>query len=98
MNREFWKGKRVLVTGDTGFKGSWLTLWVEAAGAEVTGYSLLPPTQPNLFEIAHVSNGITSILGDVRDFGFLKQVLKERTPEVVLHLAAQTVVRTSFYD
>jgi CDP-glucose 4,6-dehydratase len=98
MNRGFWKGKRVLVTGNTGFKGSWLTLWLQAVGVEVTGYSLPPPTQPNLFELARVSNGITSILGDVRDFPFLKQVLKEKTPEIVFHLAAQTVVRTSYND
>lgn len=96
MNRKFWKGKRVLVTGNTGFKGSWLTLWLQALGAEVTGYSLPPPTQPNLFELACVSKGTVSVLGDVRDFNFLKQVLKEKTPEIVLHLAAQTVVRTSY--
>jgi CDP-glucose 4,6-dehydratase len=98
MNRIFWKGKRVLITGNTGFKGSWLTLWLQALGAEVTGYSLSPPTHPNLFELARASNCTTSVLGDVRDLNSLQRVLKEKTPEIVLHLAAQTVVQTSYED
>jgi CDP-glucose 4,6-dehydratase len=96
MDGEFWKGKRVLVTGHTGFKGSWLVLWLQALGAETIGYSLPPPTQPSLFERAHVSNGMTSITGDIRDFEFLKRVIAEKKPEVVIHLAAQTVVRCSY--
>jgi CDP-glucose 4,6-dehydratase len=96
MNAEFWKGKQVLVTGHTGFKGSWLALWLQALGAEVIGYSLPPPTQPSLFELAQVASGITSITGDIRDFEFLKKVISERNPEVVIHLAAQSVVRHSY--
>jgi CDP-glucose 4,6-dehydratase len=98
MNRLFWKGRRVLITGNTGFKGSWLTLWLQTLGSEVTGYSLPPPTHPSLFELAHASNGTTSILGDVRDLNFLQQILKEKSPEIVFHLAAQTVVQTSYED
>jgi CDP-glucose 4,6-dehydratase len=98
MNRAFWKGKRVLITGNTGFKGSWLSLLLNDFGAMVTGYSLAPPTQPNLFELAQVSKGTNSIFGDVRDFKFLKEVISETVPDVVLHLAAQTVVRTSYDD
>jgi CDP-glucose 4,6-dehydratase len=96
MNREFWTGKRVLLTGHTGFKGSWLALWLRALASETIGYSLPPPTQPSLFELAHVSEGMTSITGDVRDFEFLKRVIAETKPEVVIHLAAQSVVRSSY--
>ncbi len=98
MNRLFWKGKRVLITGNTGFKGSWLTLWLQTLGSKVTGYSLPPPTQPNLFELANASNGTTSITGDVRDLNFLQHVLEKNSPEIVFHLAAQTVVQTSYKD
>jgi CDP-glucose 4,6-dehydratase len=96
MNREFWKGKRVLLTGHTGFKGSWLALWLQGLGSEITGYSLPPPTQPSLFELAHVSNGMISKSGDVRDFERLKRVIGENKPEIVIHLAAQSVVRSSY--
>jgi len=98
MNKEFWQGKRVLLTGHTGFKGSWLALWLQALGAETIGYSLSPPTQPNLFELAHVSNGMTSITGDIRNFEFLKRVIAEKNPEIIIHLAAQSVVRYSYDD
>jgi CDP-glucose 4,6-dehydratase len=96
MNREFWAGKRILITGHTGFKGSWLALWLQALGSEITGYSLPPPSQPSLFELANVSEGIASITGDIRDFEFLKGVIAEKQPEVVIHLAAQSVVRSSY--
>jgi CDP-glucose 4,6-dehydratase len=96
MMREFWKAKRVLLTGHTGFKGSWLALWLHALGADTTGFSLEPPTQPSLFELANVANSLTSIVGDVRDFELLKRVIAAKTPEIVIHLAAQSVVRDSY--
>ena len=93
---KFWKAKRVLLTGHTGFKGSWLALWLQALGAETIGYSLPPPTEPSLFELAQVSSGMTSVMGDVRDFELLKRVIGEKNPEIVIHMAAQSVVRYSY--
>ncbi len=98
MNPNFWHGKRVFMTGHTGFKGSWLSLWLQRFGADVVGYALPPPTEPSLFELANVATGMTSLVGDVRDFERLKRALVEHRPEIVLHLAAQSVVRTSYDD
>ena len=95
---EFYKGKRVLVTGHTGFKGSWLCRILTLAGAEVTGYSLNPPTDPSLFEIAGIGTGLTSVIGDVRDLEHLEKVFEEARPEIVFHLAAQPIVRDSYKD
>ena len=67
MNVDFWRGKRVLLTGHTGFKGSWMSLWLQSMGANVVGYALAPPTQPSLFEEARVAEGMTSVIGDIRD-------------------------------
>src|SRR5215472_15168046 len=97
-NRDFWKGRRVFLTGHTGFKGSWLSLWLEALGAEVTGYALSPPTQPSLFEQADVSHCLHSIFSDIRDFDRLKKAIEDCKPEVVIHMAAQTVVRRGYED
>ena len=94
----FWTGKKVLVTGHTGFKGSWLCLWLQSLGAEVTGYSLNPPTNPNLFEVADVGSGMTSVIGDIRDLARLQSVFAEVKPEIVFHLAAQPLVRASYVD
>lgn len=98
VNPSFWRGRRVFLTGHTGFKGSWLSLWLNKLGADVTGYALDPPTQPSLFEQARVADSIRSIHGDIRDLDHLKSAIAECRPEVVLHLAAQSVVRTSYED
>ena len=93
----FWRGRRVFVTGHTGFKGGWLSLWLGAMGAEVHGYALAPPTEPNLFAVARVGDVIaSSTLADVRDYDALHAALKQARPDVVLHLAAQPIVRDSY--
>lgn len=98
VNLEFYKGKKVLVTGHTGFKGTWLTQILVNAGAIVTGYSLEPGTSPNLFDISGVEQHINSIIGDIRDLAHLKDVFADVQPEIVLHLAAQPIVRDSYKD
>lgn len=94
----FYAGKRVLVTGHTGFKGSWMCRVLKKLGAEVTGYSLTPPTDPSLFDISNAANGINSCIGDIRDFEALKVCFDKAQPEIVLHLAAQPIVRDSYKD
>lgn len=98
MNPEFWKGKRVLLTGHTGFKGSWLSLWLQSMGAQVVGYALAPPTSPSLFDIAGVDKGMVSIIGDIRDLEHLRSVFDEHRPEIVFHMAAQPLVRLSYSE
>ena len=95
---DFYQGKRVFVTGHTGFNGSWLCRILVNAGAIVTGYALPAPTQPNLFELAGMEGKMTSIIGDIRDFKTLFSVFEEAQPEIVLHLAAQPIVRDSYKD
>lgn len=92
----FYKNKHVFITGHTGFKGTWLCKILVQAGAVVTGYSLEAPTQPNLFEVSGVEKQITSIIGDIRDFNHLKKAFDQAKPEIVLHLAAQPLVRDSY--
>lgn len=92
----FWNGKRVLLTGHTGFKGSWLSIWLKNLGVELIGYSLEPPTKLNMFEIAKVESGMTSIKGDVLDLEYLKSVVKKYKPEIVIHMAAQSLVHYSY--
>lgn len=94
----FWQDRKVLVTGHTGFKGAWLTLWLRSLGAQVVGYALPPPTRPSLFEAARAGDGITSITGDVRDPAHLGRVVAAHRPEVVFHLAAQALVREGYAD
>lgn len=98
MKLDFWRGRRVFVTGHTGFKGSWLSLWLEHLSAKVTGFSLPAPTQPSLFEMAGIARGMTSIFGDIRDLPALVRAMQAAQPEVVVHLAAQPLVRRSYQD
>jgi CDP-glucose 4,6-dehydratase len=98
MNPEFWLQKKVLVTGHTGFKGSWLSLWLQSLGAQVIGYALPPPTKPSLYELADIESGMTSIVGDVRDLERLRAIVQEQRPEIVFHTAAQSLVRASYAD
>ena len=93
---EFYRGKRVFVTGHTGFKGAWLCRILKNAGAIVTGYSLEPPTDPSLFALAGIEGDVRSVIGDIRDFDRLYAVFQEADPEIVLHLAAQPIVRESY--
>lgn len=92
----FWAGKKVFLTGHTGFKGSWLSLWLHELGAEVTGYSLAPPTVPSLFEDAKIQSLVHSQLSDVRNFETLNEAVKKSQPEIIIHMAAQPLVRYSF--
>lgn len=94
----FWKGKRVFLTGNTGFKGSWLSIWLESLDAEVFGYSLPPPTQPNLFELSGLNESMRSTQGDIRDLESLSQAMIDAKPDIVFHLAAQPLVRESYID
>lgn len=95
---EFYKGKKVLITGHTGFKGAWLSRIMIQSGADVTGYSLEPPTQPNLFTIARLEEDMRSIIGDIRDLTSLKRCMMESEADIVFHLAAQAIVRSSYVD
>jgi CDP-glucose 4,6-dehydratase len=92
----FWRGRRVLLTGHTGFKGAWLALWLQSLGARVTGFAHDVPTEPSLYELASVGEGMDSVQGDVRDHGALAKVLADAAPEIVIHMAAQSLVRRSF--
>lgn len=97
MTPDFWRGKRVFLTGHTGFKGGWLSLWLQSAGAEVHGYALHPPTEPNLFDLAAVEQGMAgSVIADLRDADALLDAMRNAQPEIVFHLAAQPLVRHSY--
>jgi CDP-glucose 4,6-dehydratase len=98
MNSEFWKGKRVFITGHTGFKGGWTVLWLKRMGAVIKGYALEPSTSPSLFEIANVEEGIESQIGDIRDLDSLKKSISDFEPEILIHMAAQPLVRLSYKD
>jgi CDP-glucose 4,6-dehydratase len=96
MTPDFWRGKRVFLTGHTGFKGSWLSLWLQQMGAQVTGFALAPSTEPSLFEAARVAQGMHSVIGDIRDGAALKRAMQEAQPDIAIHMAAQALVRYSY--
>lgn len=98
INPHFWKNKKVYLTGHTGFKGSWLSLWLQNLGAQVKGYALEPATSPSLFKIANVSEGMISEFGDIRDFSAIKRSIESFKPEILIHMAAQPLVRQSYLD
>lgn len=95
---DFYKGKKVLVTGHTGFKGSWLCVLLNKLGSDVYGYSLDPPTDPSLYEIAKIDGTITSEIGDIRDFDHLNDFVKKVRPDIVIHMAAQPIVKIGYSD
>jgi CDP-glucose 4,6-dehydratase len=98
LNKAFWRHRRVLVTGHTGFKGGWLCLWLRQLQADVTGYALAPPTTPALFDVARIGDDLQHNLGDLRDAASLDRVMRAAAPEVVFHLAAQPLVREGYRD
>ena len=95
-NLEFWRGKRVLLTGHTGFKGSWLSLWLQSVGAALRGLSLTPPTEPALFNVARIAEGMDHYIADIRDYAAVKSAMGDFKPEIVIHMAAQPLVRLSY--
>jgi len=96
MNHNFWKSKAVLITGHTGFKGSWLSIILKKFGADVIGFSKDIPTEPSMYKIANVKDGIKSIIGNINDSNHINQVFEENKPEIVIHMAAQSIVRESY--
>src|SRR6185369_14581530 len=98
MKPDFWRGRKVFLTGHTGFKGSWMSLWLQELGANLTGYALGPPTRPNLFQLAGVARDMRSIIGDIRDEARLREALQDSQPEIVIHMAAQALVHASYLD
>ncbi len=98
VDKDFWQGRRVFLTGHTGFKGGWLSLWLQSLGAKLTGYAMKPSTSPNLFEVARVAQGMISIEGDIRDLTHLCESMEGAQPEIVIHMAAQPLVRQSYQD
>ena len=92
----WFQDKKILITGHTGFKGTWLCKILADAGAKVTGYALKPPTQPNLYDLSKVDAKINSVFGDIRDWGRLQKVFDATQPEIVIHMAAQPIVRASY--
>ena len=98
MHTEFWKNKKILITGHTGFKGSWLSLWLQSMGANVVGYALAPPSSPSLFEVAQVVQGMISLNGDIRNAEQIQMAMSQYQPEIVIHMAAQSLVRYSYQN
>jgi len=96
MNSNFWKDKKVLLTGHTGFKGSWLSIWLKKMEVELIGFSKNIPTEPSLFKLADVSKDMTSVMGDIRDFPSIQKIIQENQPDIIIHMAAQALVRESY--
>jgi CDP-glucose 4,6-dehydratase len=96
MNTEWWRNRRVLLTGHTGFKGTWLSLWLQMLGADVTGFALAPSTRPSMFELVRAADGMRSEIGDIRDAGAVAALVEDVQPEIVIHMAAQPLVRYSY--
>ncbi len=92
----FWKDRKIFLTGHTGFKGAWLSLWLEQLGADVTGFSLAPPTQPSLFAEAATGSGVNSILGDIRCLEGLRETMRHAGPELIIHMGAQALARPAY--
>ncbi len=95
-SKDFWRGKRVLLTGHTGFKGSWLSLWLQSLGVTLRGIALSPPTEPALFDVARVADGMEHCIADIRDYAIVKLHMDEFRPEIIIHMAAQPLVRLSY--
>lgn len=96
VNPSFWEGKRVFITGHTGFKGAWLSQWLNLMGAEVTGFALSPPSNPNLFDLTNLASRMHSVIADINDVAVLKEAVDHAKPDVIFHLAAQSLVRYSY--
>ena len=96
MEENFWKNKKIFLTGHTGFKGGWMSLWLQSLGAKVTGYSLEPSSNPNFFQVGNVAEEMTSIIGDISDYKSLSDAIKISEPEIIFHMAAQPLVRYSY--
>ena len=96
INSNFWKNKKVLLTGHTGFKGSWLSIWLKKLGVELIGFSKDIPTEPSLFELAKVSENMISVMGDIRNLSVIQKVIQEHQPDIIIHMAAQPLVRKSY--
>ncbi len=94
--KSFWEGKKVFLTGHTGFKGAWLSIWLDSLGARLTGYALKPPTDPSLFDLCRLNTRMRSVIGDIRDAGKLRRAMLDAAPEIVIHMAAQPLVRESY--
>lgn len=94
----FWKNKKVLITGHTGFKGSWLCLWLNSLGTDITGYALEPPTDPSLFKLCRINEIVNSVISDIRDFSALQSAIQLAAPEIIIHMAAQPLVRESYLN
>lgn len=98
VNKDFWRGRKVLITGHTGFKGSWLCLFLNYLGADISGYSLDPPTNPSLYKLCNIDSFVNSTIGDIRDFKNLLQKIENDQPEIIIHMAAQPLVRLSYKE
>ena len=96
INSQFWKGKKVFLTGHTGFKGSWMSLWLQKLGTNLIGFSESIPTEPSLFKLANVQQGMISLFGDIRNYENIEEILRKYKPDIIIHMAAQSLVKKSY--